>query len=157
MVRWLTRRGNTTTTPTPPTNPNPPAQSQPTRWPTSHGHATTIYPYGHHHHKAPKNHRTKKSPPHPTTPPVCLRRRQPIPLGGAPRGARGCAGGRCVFSLSLSLLSCVCVCVFVRPSVRYPIRGDRSRDFVFFLLFSSVFFPFLFLFLSFDHCFRFLF
>jgi hypothetical protein len=137
VVRWLSRRGNTTTTPTPPTNPNPPAQSQPTRWPTTQGHSTTIYPNGHHHHKAPKNHRTKKSPPHPTTPPVCLRRRQSIPLGGAPRGARGCAGGRCVF-LFLFLSCRVCVCV--RPSVRYPIRGDRSRDFVFFSTFFLCFF-----------------
>ena len=156
MVRWLTRRGNTTTTPTPPTNPNPPAQSQPTRWPTSHGHATTIYPYGHHHHKAPKNHRTKKSPPHPTTPPSLSPQETANPLGGCPEGGTRVRRGEMrLFSFSFSLV--VCVCVFVRPSVRYPIRGDRSRDFVFFLLFSSVFFPFLFLFLSFDHCFRFLF
>ena len=154
MVRWLTRRGNTTTTPTPPTNPNPPAQSQPTRWPTSHGHATTIYPYGHHHHKAPKNHRTKKSPPHPTTPPSLSPQETANPLGGCPEGGTRVRRGEMRLSLSLSLLSCVCV--FVRPSDILYVGIGRGTLF-FFLLFSSVFFPFLFLFLSFDHCFRFLF
>ena len=68
---------------------------------------------------------------HPTQPQplVCLRRRQQIPLGGAPRGAGGCAGG---------------VCVSIRIS-------DTPRGLAFFCIsFSSIFHVFLlFLFICF--------
>jgi hypothetical protein len=137
VVRWWERN---TTTPTPPTNPNPPNQMANVAWPCDHH--PSIHPSI--HTTTQKNLSKKSRHPHPTIPPSLSPQETANPLGGCPEGGarvrrgEGYPMGGCRHCLSV----CLCVCPFFFPSdILYGIgRGTLF----FFLLFSSVFFDFFF-------------